>query len=566
MTARLAPVAGRALSDTAALAILQRFGGADDVARLTRQIDTDRVMVEREDAPKATTAVSGDWLARSEPVKAGYRAARSHGREAFSISLPHAAGEARKAGRRALPVLLEADTRRQVGVAEIQQDDTALVRFSTSGRGARSQADFAQNKVAVEVAYLRQGNAQAVPAALTLRTVSSDSLPKETQKMSDFQLIADLGERHGKRDMALKAIAAGHTIEQFRSELLDLIGNDKPISTFYSQNSERTFSLSRLIHAEVTGDYSEAGYEREMAQEARRNYPGKARGLVIPAEALLTRTTMTTGGDAGGAVNTLHLGSEYIDVLRPVSSVIAAGARMLTGLNGNVSIPKANSDLAANWVAEGGAIAESDIDVDSITMVPRLLAGRASFTRHLLATSSPSIDALVRNALVAQIGVALDKAALEGSGTAPVPRGIANTVGVNALSTTGGGTMTHAESLEALADIAGANLDTTNSVWIVNPANAATLGATAKDSGSGRFVYEDGAILGRRVIETTQATAAKAYVGNFEECMIGMWGGLDLVIDPYTNGSTGTVNVYAYQLADVAVRHPGAFTVVTLTA
>ncbi|WP_324075766.1 MAG: phage major capsid protein [Erythrobacter sp.] len=97
-------------------------------------------------------------------------------------------------------------------------------------------------------------------------------------------------------------------------------------------------------------------------------------------------------------------------------------------------------------------------------------------------------------------------------------------------------------------------------------AGGATLGSTAKDSGSGRFVYEDGAILGRRVIETTQATAGKAYVGNFEECMIGMWGGLDLVIDPYTNGSTGTVNVYAYQLADVAVRHPGAFTVVTLTA
>lgn len=564
MTARLAPVAGRALSDTAALAILQRFGGEDDIARLTRQID--RAFVEREEAPKVTTAVSGDWLARSEPVKAGYRAARSHGREAFSISLPHAAGEARKAGRRALPVLLDADTRRQVGVAEIQQDDTALVRFSTSRMGARSQADFAQSKVAVEVAYLRQGNAQAVPAALTLRTVSSDSSLKESQ-MSDFQLIADLGERHGKRDMALKAIAAGHTIEQFRNELLDLIGNDKPISNpCYLQSAERTFSLSRLIHAEVTGDYSEAGFERELSQEARRNYPGKARGLVIPAEALLTRTTMLTSGDAGGAVNTLHLGSEYVDVLRPVSSVIAAGARMLTGLNGNVSIPKANSDLSAAWVAENAAIAESDIDVDSITMVPRLLAGRASYSRHLLATSSPSIDALVRNALVAQIGVALDKAALEGSGTAPVPRGIANTVGVNTLATTGGGTMTHAESLEALADIAGANLDTTNSVWIVNPANAATLGATAKDSGSGRFVYEDGAILGRRVIETTQATAGKAYVGNFEECMIGMWGGLDLVIDPYTNGSTGTVNVYAYQLADVAIRHPGAFTVVTLTA
>jgi HK97 family phage major capsid protein len=567
MSHLLTAVAGRSIADDAALAILQRFGTDRDVERLTRQIDGDRALVEREapQAEKQTTAIAGDWLARYEPVPAGYRAARSHGREAFSISLPHAAGEARKAGRRALPVLLDADTRRQVGVAEIQQDDTALVRFSTSREGARSQADFAQSKVAVEVAYLSQGNARAVPAALTLRTVSSDSLPKETLMSDNYQLIADLGERHGKRDMALKAIAAGHTIEQFRSDLLDQIG-DKPITSFYNQNTERTFSLSRLILAEATSDWSNAGYEREMSQEAKRNYPGQAKGLVIPSEALFQRTTMSSSGDAAGAIGTDHMGSMYVDALRPVSSVIAAGATMLSGLSSNVSIPKANSDLSAAWVAEGGAITESDIDVDSVTLQPKLLAGRSSFTRHLLATSNPSIDSLVRNALVAQIGNALDDTALEGSGTAPVPRGIANQVGIETYATTGGGTMTHAESLAVLAEIAENNLDTTNAVWIVNPANAATLGSTAKDSGSGQFVYQDGRILGRRVIESTHATAGTAYVGLFEHCLIGMFGGIDLVVDPYTNGSTGVVNIYAYQLADIAVRHPGAFSKVTLTA
>ena len=564
MTARLAPVAGRALSDSAALALLQRFGGEDDVARLTCQIDTDRVLVEREDAPKATTAVSGDWLARSEPVKAGYRAARSHGRDAYEIELPQAA-EAIMAGRRQLPIIVENDTKRQIGVCVLQDDGKAIARFSRSAGGQSAEKRFGTGEDAFEVAYLQRGSAAPVPAAISMKTVNVGRNSGDFT-MSDAQEMLAIAERHNRVDLAHAAIRAGKSLADFRNELLDAI-SDKPISNpCYQQSAERTFSLSRLIHAEVTGDYSEAGFERELSQEARRNYPGKARGLVIPAEALLTRTTMLTSGDAGGAVNTLHLGSEYVDVLRPVSSVIAAGARMLTGLNGNVSIPKANSDLAANWVAENAAIPESDIDVDSITMVPRLLAGRASFTRHLLATSSPSIDELVRNALVAQIGVALDKAALEGSGTAPVPRGIANTVGVNTLATTGGGTMTHAESLAALAAIASDNLATSNSVWIANPANAATLGSTVKDSGSGRIVYEDGAILGRRVIETTQATAGKAYVGNFEECMIGMWGGLDITVDPYTNGSTGTVNVYAYQLADVAVRHPGAFTVVTLTA
>jgi hypothetical protein len=42
--------------------------------------------------------------------------------------------------------------------------------------------------------------------------------------------------------------------------------------------------------------------------------------------------------------------------------------------------------------------------------------------------------------------------------------------------------------------------------------------------------------------------------------------GVDIVTDPYTNGSTGVVNIYAYQMADVAVAHAGAFQKVTLTA
>ena len=80
------------------------------------------------------------------------------------------------------------------------------------------------------------------------------------------------------------------------------------------------------------------------------------------------------------------------------------------------------------------------------------------------------------------------------------------------------------------------------------------------------FVYENGQIAGRNVIETTHVAAGTAYFGLFDNVYIGMFGGVDLVVDPYTNGSTGVINVYAYQLADVAVAHAGAFNKVTLTA
>lgn len=192
-----------------------------------------------------------------------------------------------------------------------------------------------------------------------------------------------------------------------------------------------------------------------------------------------------------------------------------------------------------------------------------MIAGRASFTRHLLATSTPQIDELVRRGLIAQITSAIDKAALEGSGTAPVPRGVANTSGVNAL-TTAGATLTWAEALEAMADVAAANLDSSTGTWIVHPLDAAKIAKTSVDAGSGRFVLENGTIAGRRVIESAQATEGKIYFGVWQHAYIGMWQGLDLVIDPYTNASTGIVNIVASQLADVAVAHPAAFTKVTL--
>ena len=561
---KLTPVAGRVLSDDQALAIVQRFGSDID-QRVFRQDLQRRQQIpsQGEAKPKQTTAITGtDWLASLESIPSGYRAARSHGRAAYEIELPQAT-EALDAGRRQLPIIVEADTKRQIGVCVLHDDGKAIARFSRSAEGQSAEKRFGAGEDAFEVAYLQRGSAAPVPAALSMKTVSVGRKLGDTT-MSDAQEMLAIGERHNRADLAHNAIRAGKSLADFRSELLEAISSD-PIVSAYHPHRERSFSLTRLINAEVTGDYSEAGYEREVVQEARRAYPGQARGLVIPAEALLTRATMTTGGDAGGAVNSLHLGSEYIDVLRPVSSVIAAGARMLPGLNGNVSIPKASTDLAAAWVAEGAAITESDIDVDAITISPKMLAGRASFTKHLLATSSPDIDELVRRSLTSQIGVALDKAALEGSGIAPTPRGVANTPGVNAITTAAGG-LTHADSLEALADIAGANLDTTGAVWIVNPTDAAIMGAKVKDSGSGRFVLEDGRIANRRVIETTQATAGTAYVGLWSEVMVGMWGGLDITVDPYTNGSTGVVNIYATQLADIAVRHPAAFTKVTLTA
>ena len=226
----------------------------------------------------------------------------------------------------------------------------------------------------------------------------------------------------------------------------------------------------------------------------------------------MQRTTMTTSNVAN-LVESLPRGDLYIDSLQPQSAVMAAGATILSGLSKAITIPKGTGDLTAAFVAEGSAIAESNLSIGTLSLSPKRVSSTASFTLEALTQSDPSIDNLVRNELTRKIAKAIDDAALEGSGSGANPTGIANTSGINVLTTTGSSTMTRPEALTALAKLEDDNIDSSGSVLIMHPTNYAVIAATAVDSGSGRFVIDNGTILGRRVIQSTLCTAGTVYLG-----------------------------------------------------
>ena len=94
---------------------------------------------------------------------------------------------------------------------------------------------------------------------------------------------------------------------------------------------------------------------------------------------------------------------------------------------------------------------------------------------------------------------------------------------------------------------------------VINPANFGTLKTTAKDSGSGLFVAENGMVNGYPVVVSNQITANNYVFGNFNDLLIGFFGGLDITVDPYSNSTSGTVRIVALQSVDVAVRHAVSF-------
>jgi hypothetical protein len=81
-----------------------------------------------------------------------------------------------------------------------------------------------------------------------------------------------------------------------------------------------------------------------------------------------------------------------------------------------------------------------------------------------------------------------------------------------------------------------------------------------RDSSTGMFIWEPGnTVNGYRTEVSNQVASNDFWFGNWADLLLGFWSGLDLLVDPYTGATSGTVRVVALQDVDVAVRHGESF-------
>ena len=264
--------------------------------------------------------------------------------------------------------------------------------------------------------------------------------------------------------------------------------------------------------------------------------------------------TPTAGGDL---VDDVLLSGSFIDLLRNRLAIAQAGATMLTGLQGNVSIPRQTSAASAYWVGENAAPTESQQAIDQINMTPKTVGAFVDYSRRLLLQSSIDVEGMVRNDLARVIALEIDRAAIYGTGSSIQPQGLTNVSGIGSETLTGTGTFLEYIAMET--DVATANADAGALRYIVNAATRGGLKGTKKDAGSGEFVFADNEINGYPVIVSNQLANNDALFGDFSMFCMGMWSGLDLTVDPYAGATAGTVRVIALQDVDFAVKQPGAF-------
>ena len=334
--------------------------------------------------------------------------------------------------------------------------------------------------------------------------------------------------------------------------------SDIPVDT-------KRYSLLRAVNAQVTGNWDDAEYERECSIAIADNLGRDAKGLFVPYQ--VQRAVMATqAGDAftndESLVGTEHMDSLFIDALTGDSLVLAHGGQVLTGLVGDIDIPRALGGVGFDWVPEDGEPDESNATYDTVRMTPKTIAGAVPITRRLLKQSSPAVEALIQNDIRKGIALAIDTAVLSGDGQDNNPVGIINTTGVATQSIAdANGIPTFEEVVGFETALAKANALGGTPAYITTPMISGAAKTVKIDAGSGAMLNVDNHMNGYPVTGSTLVPEAKVVFGNFSDVIIGMWGTMDIVVYKAAKAASGGIVLRVFQDVDVAVRHPQSFCV-----
>jgi HK97 family phage major capsid protein/HK97 family phage prohead protease len=398
--------------------------------------------------------------------------------------------------------------------------------------------------------------------------------------------IQAYGKQWNMRELADDLIRDGVSIEDARKRFLSEIRVPKPIQTGgdigLSGRDVKKFDLLRLIRSVANNRVDDAAFEREVCDAAAKLRGRPAKGFMVPHEVLQIerRRDLTVGTDSAGGylVGTQLLAGSFIDLLRNKAVVLAAGATVLNGLQGDVAIPKQTGAATAYWVAENADVtAESNQTFGQVALAPRTIGAYTDLSRKLVMQSTPSAQDLVKSDLARVLAIGIDLASLHGSGVNPEPAGIAITGGIGAVvGGTNGGAPTWDDIVSLETEVSVDNADVGALAYITNAKVRGKLKKTFVNATYGETPMwtngpdGTGRLNGYRAFCTNQVsstltkgsangTCSAIFFGNWADLLFGFWAGVDILVDPYTFGTKGAVRIVALQDVDMAVRNAVSF-------
>lgn len=404
----------------------------------------------------------------------------------------------------------------------------------------------------MRLSEIREARASKIAEARNLLSVA---------ERENRQLTADESARFDAIKGEITALEAAEQRQQFLDDAERRAPGTVVNGGDNFANLESRVSLLSVLRAGMEGR-ALTGAEAEVhAELERRHGAPKHGGILVPLSTFERRANTT--GTAGELVGTDHRADMFIGPLRNSLLVRSLGVRTLSGLTGNVSIPKAGAGLTVGWVTEGQALPESDMDFESVTLTPHHVGGITELSRQLIQQSSPAVEDLARDDLSFAIAQAVDRAIIAGTGTGGQPLGIVNMPGVLTAELPA----TWADVLAIEQQLAALNVNPTG--WYTSPGVLTNLRGILKAASAGSDYIATAKTIGELPVASSNAAPAEtAILGDWTQVLLGQWGAVELLVNPYAEAPyrRGGVLVRAFATVDVAVRHEEAFVVATAGA
>lgn len=334
----------------------------------------------------------------------------------------------------------------------------------------------------------------------------------------------------------------------------------------------RRFSITKFLREAAAGKLS--GLEAEVAEMGAKEYErmGLSRkGFVIPMAALRGSAGQNYTTDADGGYAKETAAPTYLDGLKERLVVSKLGAHVLGDLVGTIPFVSAGA-ISASWLAEGAEASVSKSTFAKVSLTPHRNAVVGAFSKDLLRQTSIDIDNVVMGLLLDAHATLIESACIAGSGSSNQPTGILNTAGIGeVIGGTNGAPISWGNVVKLETAINANNANRGKLGYLTNAKVIGAMKTTEKASNTARFVLDfDGSLNGYPVEWTnlvpsnltkgsSEEVCSAMIFGNFDDLYVGHWGGIDVVVDPYTLAASADVRIVLNSWDDCIVVNPKSF-------
>lgn len=274
----------------------------------------------------------------------------------------------------------------------------------------------------------------------------------------------------------------------------------------------------------------------------------------IPASALFRAggadNFQADSGDGSGFVATSVPG--VIDALRTPTMAERVGVTTINNATGNLKFPRVSAKAAGTEATEVAADSASGLGLDEVTLSPIRVAANTKYSKQLILQGGAQVDAMIARELAAGINETIDKAVF--AKAAASAGNIVDKAGVGLVK----GDIYNMEKA-----VLAAGGDLSRCAFVASPTAMTFVKQEVAVSGVSALVV-DNQIDAFPTYYTPQladddANEGALLFGDFQLGMVlAFFGGIDLLVDPYSNAGTAQIALHVNKFYDTDVRQAGA--------